>query len=272
MTFRTLFTLLIMWSSLQAQTLSHEMWGYSFQTPARWQYQNDAQGALLGHQRVPGIILVYPHRLKSMNALRQEMLQGLHEEEGYLKLKGTLQKMGKNGYMGHYVGVYGGEKAKATGYGTLSPYGGGVIIIAMSTPQAYSKALDKAAKSITRSLHYKKQQTAGLMQRFVGKWQTWSKYSESSVYLYPDGTYEESSSSSYGNADASAGAVWGAANDSGGRGHWQVRGNAREGELIFTDANGESGSYPYHVHVSNGETYWSEYYFGDTLYQQSPLQ
>lgn len=271
MFYRSVLLLLVFSFGLQAETLKHMMWGYSFKTPAHWQYRSDSNGALLGHNTIPGFVLVYPHPFKNMQRLRQEMLKGLQDEEGYLKLDGTLQKAGKNGYKGHYVGQYGGEKVKALGYGTLSPYGGGAIIIAMSTPQAYSQRLEKAAREVVKTLRYQKQQTAGLTQRFVGKWQTWSKYSESTVYLYPDGTYEESSSSSYGNADSSAGAVWGAASDSGGRGHWQVKGNAVEGQLIFTDSSGERGSYPYHVHDLNGERYWNEYYFGETLYQRSPL-
>lgn len=255
---------------LTADTLSNAMWGYSFKSPAGWVHQQDGSGAVLGHNTVAGMILVYPHELKSMAALKQEMRKGLDEDEGYLHLKGKLKKSGKNGYVGNYAGLYQNQKVKAKGYGTLAPHGGGAIIIAMSTPQAYSKQLLSAAQSIRRSLQYPKS-SSNLKQRFVGKWQTWSKYSESTVYLYPDGTYSDNSSSSYGNADASVGAVWGSANESGGSGHWSVRGSATHGQLTFTNANGESGSYEYRVHVLNGETYWNEYYFGNTLYKRSPL-
>lgn len=254
---------------LTADTLSNAMWGYSFKSPAGWVHQQDSDGAILGHNTIAGMILVYPHKLKGMEVLKQEMRKGLNEDEGYLHLKGKLKKSG-NSYVGDYTGVYQNQKVKAKGYGTLAPHGGGAIIIAMSTPQAYSKQLLSAAHSISRSLQYQKP-SSDLKQRFVGKWQTWSKHSESTVYLYPDGTYSDNSSSSYGNADAS-GAVWGAASDSGGSGHWSVRGNATRGQLTFTDTNGESGSYAYSVHVLNGKTYWSEYYFGNTLYQRSPLR
>jgi hypothetical protein len=255
---------------LNADTLSESFWGYSFTNPDGWNYQKNSDAAILGHDTVAGLIVVYPHRLEDLAALRQEMLRGLDEDGIYLRLSGELTKTG-SGYSGTYTGMYGGESVKAKGYATLSPYGGGAIVIALSTPSAYSGELQQAAASVVGSIRYKKESSTDLMQHFVGKWQTWSRYRESSVYLYPDGTYTDSSSVSYGNADAAAGATWGAAGDTHGRGHWRVRGNIREGELIFTDADGESGSYRYRVHTEGGETYWNEYYFGDTLYSRSSL-
>jgi len=104
------------------------------------------------------------------------------------------------------------------------------------------------------------------------KWSYYSKYTESHVYLYPDGSYEDNSSSSYGNSDASVGTTWGAASDSQSRGHWRAQGNAERGEIIFTLPNGKTSVYPYRVHKENNHIYWSEYYFGDRLYARSPLR
>ena len=269
---RTLLLTTLLLTLLQGATLSEPTWGYSFKNPSGWKYQKNSEVALLGHNTVVGMIFVYPHTFKSMQALKSEMRKGLDDEDVYLRLQGKLKKYGKHGYVGTYSGQYQGQKVTAKGYGTLSPYRGGAIVIAMSTPAGFSKALHSAAKKIVASLHYVKEQpNANLKQRFIGQWKSWSKYSESTVYLYPNGTYTDSSSSSYGNADASAGAVWGAASDSGGSGRWSVRGNARHGTLTFHNTDGSSGSYEYNVHVEKGQTYWNEYYFDNTLYQRSPL-
>ena len=261
---------------LHAQNISNAMWDFSLDTPPNWQYQDNADVILLQSNTTAGLIIVYIHNFSTKEALKNAMRQGLNEEEGYLRLQGKLHNFTKTGYEGDYTGMYQMQMVKAKAFGRVVSQNGGATVIVMSTPESFSKELINAGKFIANSLKKKKQNklqnSADINQRFIGKWSYYSKYRESHVYLYPDGTYSDSSSSSFGNSDASVGAVWGAASDTQGRGHWQAVGNAKSGKIIFILPNGERSVYPYSVHTENGEIYWNEYYFGDRLYSRSALQ
>jgi hypothetical protein len=272
--FKKLFiTFIVLTSTLFAQSITDISWGYSFKTPKGWKYNKDANGAVLAHDNIAGIIFVYPHSFSSNNELKLQMKQGIQEGMDYLSITSKLKKLSKNKFIAHYKGVWDGQEVKALGIGTLSPSKqGGAIIISIATPNVYSKKLSNTAKYIAKSISYPKQTSSNnLSKHFVGKWSTWSKYSESHIYLYPDGTYSFNESSSYGNSDSSVGATWGGASNSGGRGHWSVKGNLNRGKIITTDINGQKNTYNYYIHKENGTRYKNEYYINDTLYSKSPL-
>ena len=264
---------------LQADKLTDTAWNFSLKTPQGWKYQKSSELVVLGHNTIAGLILLYPHNMQNKSALKELMQQGLNEEDGYLQLKGRLKGFLKDGYRGNYVGMYQMQIVKAKAFGRVLSGGSGAVVIVMSTPNNYTKALENAGRSIIKSLKKDTFATSSISSKrsdikqiFIGKWSYYSKYTESHVYLYPDGSYADSSSSSFGNSDASVGTTWGAASDSQSRGHWRVQGDAERGEIIFTLPNGETSVYPYRVHRENNHTYWSEYYFGERLYARSPLR
>jgi len=241
--------------------------------PEEWKYRKDVGGAMLGHDSIAGAILVYPHQFNSLDELKLQMRQGTQEEMNYLQLKSDPVPFGKNGFIADYTGVWDYQKAKAKGIGTFSPSGsGGAVVIAMSTPQMFSKKLVDAAVKIAKSIRYSHDDNTNLTQHFVGKWSTWSKNSESHIYLYPDGTYLNTESSSYGNSDPSLGATWGMAGDNSRHGHWKVRGTLSKGKLITIDSNGESYVYDYNIHTEHGQAYRNEYFINGILYNKSALQ
>jgi hypothetical protein len=49
-----------------AQAVSDPAWGFSFSLPAGWKVQKDANGAIMGHDTIAGMILVFPHSASSM--------------------------------------------------------------------------------------------------------------------------------------------------------------------------------------------------------------
>jgi hypothetical protein len=263
---RIFFIIFLMMTSLFAEKLQNDMWGFSVNIPKHWTYEQNSEGIFLGHNTIAGMIMLYPHEIKNKQELKALMHQGLDEDDGYLRLEGSLKKYGKRGYMGMYRGLFQMQEVIAKAYGSLSPYGGGAIIIAMSTPQAFSKQLNSAAMAMMKSLRYKKGDTTNLMKKFVGKWTTMTRYSETHIYLFANGTYSNNYSASYGNSDTSVGTTWGGANESQNSGRWCVKGTLKQGKIIMTESNGQRYEYPYHVHVENGQTFWNEYYFGDTLY------
>jgi len=249
---------------------------YSLNIPKGWKYQKDGNVVIVGNDHVRGIIIVYPHNFQNIKVLKSNMKKGIAEDGLYLQLVSSIQKKGKNSVWGEYTGFYNMQAVKAKAYGILSSYGGGTVIISMSTSNRFSKKLVDTSDIIAQSLHYVKQRKSSpslnkksnkeLMQQFVGEWVTMTKYSESHIYLYPNGTYIYNSESSYANSDTSVGTIWGTAQDSQNRGYWKVHGNLRKGEIIMRDPNGEIFKYPYSVHIEDDQIYYNEYYFGEKLY------
>lgn len=135
-------------------------------------------------------------------------------------------------------------------------------VLAITYPEGYRLQFTRAASKAKGDAA----PTGGsdLVNHFAGTWKNYTKYTETMVVLYPDGTYGERYTSSYGGSEP--GDEWGAAADVHKRGQWSIRGNKEQGIITFTKDDGATSEYEYRVHVENGETYWREYYFNGNLY------
>ena len=65
-------------------------WTFKFKPPAGWLYQLSSEGAMLGHNTIPGMILLLPHPSSDMQQMQQEMQEGIQEEGSYLMLEGSI--------------------------------------------------------------------------------------------------------------------------------------------------------------------------------------
>jgi hypothetical protein len=240
-------------------------WGFSFTLPKGWKQQKTAEGAVIGHDTIVGMILLLPHSMGSLDAVRAQMQEGLEDEEGQLVPAGAIRSLGENLLTGDYTGVYQGEQVKAAGFGTLSPHGGGAYLIAVATPEKFSSRLSSAAKTIAQSMRYKKVAAGAAPSYFVGTWVNMTKNTETRITFRPDGTFSENDEASYSNG-AGTDEAWGAAGGNSSSGRWSARGTREQGVLTITYQNGKQRDVQYRVHVEGGETYWSEYYFAGDLY------
>ena len=240
-------------------------WGFSFTLPKGWKHQKTGAGAVIGHDTIAGMILLLPHSQRSLDEVREQMEEGLQDEEGQLVPAGAVKSMGENLLTGEYTGVYQGDQVKSTGFGTLSPYGGGAYLIAVATPERFSSRLSSAAKTIAQSMRYKKAAAGSAPSYFVGTWVNMTRNTETRMTFRPDGTFSEYGEASYSNG-AGTDDAWGAAGSNSSSGRWTARGSREQGVLTITYQNGTTRDVQYQVHVENGETYWSEYYFAGDLY------
>ncbi len=258
---------------LAAQIAADPAWSFSFTPPPGWKMQKNADGAILGHDKIAGLIMVFPHSAGSLADLRDQMLQGLNEEGIQLGIVGAPKALGKNSLWADCQGYANGQEVKGRTIGALSPYGGGAIVIAITTPQAYSKELAAAADKIVQGMQFPKTDTAAVARALAGSWSSVSANSQSQFTLGTDGrfseysesTYSGSSSDQYGNDTGG----WGAGGSQQAAGTWSARGTKEKGSILFIYNDGKRSSYEYSVHVENGKVYWNEYYFGGILYGRS---
>ncbi len=249
-------------ANLSNEVVTDPNWGYKITVPKGWKYKKNGNILMLGHNRIAGIIFVFPHMLNNISRVRNNLRQGISNKSMRLSLATSIVSKGNNILSGDYTGIANNSRVKARGYGTLSPYGGGAFIIAITTPEKFSQEITDAALILTKGIKYFKTNNSNIMQHFAGRWKTNTKNTETVTILYPDGRFIMQYSSSYSGQQGS----WGVANGENNSGRWSVRGNKRQGVLILTYSNGEQENINYQVHIERGRTYWSEYYFGGNLY------
>jgi len=255
---------------LAAQMVSDPAWGFSFPLPAGWKVQADAGGAVLGHDTIAGLIIVFPHAASSLQEMRAEMQEGIDEEGVQLALVGTLQPVGANALAADCEGYFQGQQVKGRTLGAVSPAGGGAYVIAITTPAMYGREIAGAAEQVAKGMQFPKGSASDLTRALAGTWTTMSTHSQTSVTLSPNGEFAMYSESSYGGGfrDQYGGSTgsWGSAGSNESRGRWTAAGTRERGTITLIYQNGQRDSIPYQVHVERGQTYWNEYYFGDALY------
>ncbi len=247
-------------------------WGFKFTPPAGWVHQQSAEGVILGHNTIAGMILVIPHMSENMQLMQQEMMQGIQEGESSLAVSGALQNPAQNVLAGDYTGMMDGTEVKARGFGFLSPNGGGAYLIAVSTPDKLSGDLVGAAESIAQNMQYFKVDVSDLARHFAGTWSHFTTNTSTWMTFHPDGTYSDEYEDSY-SGDLTDGwgnqtGDWGTAGQQSGRGRWTVRGTKDVGTIIVQKANGEEVYYEYRVNQKDGHKYYWEYYFNGDFYMK----
>jgi len=255
-------------TALTGKEIGDPSWGFKFLPPDGWTHQKTNEGLIMGHTTIAGIILILPHMMQNMQEVQQEMRKGIQEEGNYLSISGNLSQLENNIIAGNYTGIMDGQQVKSRGYGTLSPYGGGAFIIAISTPEKLGDEIINDAKMIASNLIYEKINTSDLMRHFAGKWTNFTTNTSTWLQLYPDGTYDEQYESSY-SGDLSGGGNWGIAGNDNVKGRWTIRGNKDSGSIIVHLSNGNEIIYEYRVHEERGEKYYAEYWFNGKLYSKS---
>ena len=258
---------------LAAQLVTDPAWGFSFNPPPGWKMQKDSNGAVLGHDRIAGLIVVFPHSAANLAELRSQMLQGLNEQGLQLGLTGEPKALGKNALSADCQGLANGQEVKGRAIGALSPYGGGAIVVAITSPAAYGRELAAAAETIVTGMQFPKTDAASVARALAGSWRSVSASSQSQFSLGADGRFSEYSESThsgnfsdqYGNDTGN----WGTGGAQQAAGTWSARGTKERGSIQFVYNDGKRSSYAYSVHVENGTVYWNEYYFGGVLYGKS---
>ena len=109
-----------------------------------------------------------------------------------------------------------------------------------------------------------------LLYKFAGRWDNYSGSTLSNIYLKPDGSYSDSSETSYSGSFTDQGGyqtgAWGAAGQNQSGGHWSIKGTLSRGVITLVSGNGQRRVINYQVHVKNGEYYGGEYFFNGALH------
>jgi len=250
--------------------IGDKSWGFKFKAPKDWVHQVGPDSVMLGHNTIAGILLVVTHNDEPFEKMKAEFADGIEEEGISLKLVGELKKIDDLTISGTFEGVADNTNVKAYSIATMSPFGGsGAYIVALTTPEQFKPELTGRVDEIFNTLKFFKVDISEQVKNLAGKWTTVTTNTETSYYLYADGTFSRDYEANYWDTSGGGGGPeWGANNREQNTGKWKVKGNAEKGVMTLIYNNGNEEQIEYAVHVEGGETYWNEYYFNGDLYSR----
>lgn len=120
---------------------------------------------VLGSNTMIGVMLVIPTAETAVDALRREMLQGVHEPGTALSLAGALESFGADGLVGEYQGVVQGQRARAHGVGRVGSAGGAMVLMT-TTSEGFTVEHKAAAQALARSMNFFTPDTGPLIREW----------------------------------------------------------------------------------------------------------
>ncbi len=254
---------------LQAQPLEYPTLGLAFEVLDGWVGQETDGGYMMGHQTIPGMILLTPHQASSLDELRAEAQAGLHDEQGtQLQLVDAVQDFGKRGVRADMQGWVEGTPAKAHVIGLMSPHGGGLTIMALVAEAEFSAAYRSYAETVAQSVVFSKPEIPPVVDEWTA---TLLNYRLTYLDSYSSNTaggggYSQEETIDlcngyflYNNTDVNAfGQYAGMNSQQRGNGAWEVISNGADGAVLvlrFRDGSEKS----YDLGWEDGKTYLNGY-------------
>jgi hypothetical protein len=153
-----------------AAKVNDAAWGIHFNPPPGWKYQKGQGVYLMGHDTIPGMILIMPHTFTSLQEARAAASEPLYQaQDGQLMVTGEARQIAPNMLAADYGGVIQGKPARGHVVCVLSPYGGGVLILAGTEASSYSPRYAAWAEELARNMTFTKPVATPEVQQWIAK-------------------------------------------------------------------------------------------------------
>ncbi|REL38395.1 hypothetical protein DYD21_00100 [Rhodohalobacter sp. SW132] len=224
--------------------------GFSVTIPVKWVHQSTSNAIILGHNTIPGMVLISPVVSDSMESLSNEIQASLQQSGGEFVLHARDMNVEDNKTLKVTVSGYSGFQ-QISGYSVnrLSPHGGGISVSNVVASQLYNESYADLVGEILRSLRFfvpeETEKTRYWKGRLSGKrisnssgsyGQQGGWHERNEFHLCSDGSVHGSSSSG---VSVDVGSAYGGSHGGSGtmRGRWRIRSFAGYPaiEAMFTD-------------------------------------
>ncbi len=137
-------------------TVSYPRYGLSFAQPPDWQGQETPHGYVMGSAVHPGMLVASLHEHRNLATLQQQAQAGIGDGATFqLMPAGGFEPVGEAGLGGIFEGMFSGDFARAYVVGLIHPHGGpGVLIVAVTTPDAFAPLHRDAVLALAASLRF----------------------------------------------------------------------------------------------------------------------
>ncbi|MCB0600317.1 MAG: hypothetical protein KDC28_03785 [Saprospiraceae bacterium] len=141
--------------------------GISFTIPDGWVGQETNDGMIIGHQTIPGVIIMNTHTYRTIEELKEEAKTGLQADAGtQLLLAGTPGLLDNQAVEAHYEGTLQWEPAKAYAIGVLNTKGAGVLLMAIANKSVYQSELENTLRRLRKSLVFSAPKTGPIVEQW----------------------------------------------------------------------------------------------------------
>jgi len=145
-------------SLLKAQVLPQhvefEELGLSFDIPNGWTGQIDGEYVILGHNSVPGIMVIFENNSPDANSLKSLAEQGIYTEAASLSADGNFTITASNRVEGMYKGFFNGSNVKSFAIGLINGLGKGMSIVILTETNKFSEAHKVEASKLANSVKF----------------------------------------------------------------------------------------------------------------------
>jgi len=167
-------------------------------------------------------------------------------------LDGEIADYGANGLYANFKGMSEGQSIKAAATTMLSPYGGGLTVLALTTADKFTDEYKSITKSVANSMKFMQPVESALVKewksRITGKllkyMNTGDNSTSTTTYsLYTNGAFRYYNSSSYSSVDhyVDHDLYASSASQDDDTGTWEITGSETEATLVVTYKNGKVG-------------------------------
>ena len=243
--------------------------GIKFTIPEDWMGQELEEGYLMGSNTEAGFIFMMLHEAQTIEEMKTVAQQGIQEEGGtLLTLTSSLQEHGSGAIGGTFEGTVEYNPAKGYVIGVLNPFGSGVTIMAVTSPDAFSERYQQLAEEVALSLKFAapkessevkewKEALKGAKLTYLSSYDGsgYGSYggsnSRSEILLCSDQSFSYYSSS-FVSVDT-GGAFGSAGSQDNGYGRWQVTGGV-EGDAVLQLSFDDGREHSYDITYKDSKT------------------
>ncbi|PCE64410.1 hypothetical protein [Sediminicola luteus] len=140
------------WAQQRAQGMA-----ISYELPQGWKVMQEEYGTLLlGHETIPGFILLQEHGYNGQDMVVAEMAEGVQEEGILLSPTHGIRQLDNGDYFAEYQGQVQGQAAKAVAVTSMSKLWqiGGVMVMTMVNRDLFTPQHQELAIRIAQSIQY----------------------------------------------------------------------------------------------------------------------
>lgn len=153
--FSTFFLQVI--TAQQTGKVDYKTLGVSFEIPEGWVGQEVNGVFLIGHNTIPGVIMLTTNEARTMEQMKQEARAGIIDQQGTnLQISSDFESVANNGIGAEFEGILEYQVAKAYVIGLLNPFGSGMTIAYMTLKDLYTSQHKSAAVVLAKSVKFRK--------------------------------------------------------------------------------------------------------------------
>lgn len=140
--------------------------GLSFDIPAGWVGQLTDDAVILGHNKLPGLMVLTENLSSDPVTLKQQALQGIQDESIQLQAQGDFVIKHNNRVEGMYAGYFNGAEVRAYGIGLINGLGHGMNILVITEKAQFTAQHQQAADQLAASVKFYQAKDSNITQQW----------------------------------------------------------------------------------------------------------